>query len=128
VRVFRQRSTLGGMPLVPTPARLKLLQACNQCHSSRVPTFLTSPHRQLHPNTEGTKGNLCRLTLLGSRCLFNLTWYGARVLYGILDTRGVELDHTLVAGLKPCLARDSVACLCAVSYLTVATTASVTCI
>jgi aminopeptidase N len=30
-----------GMPLVPTPARFKLLQACDQWHSSRVSTFLT---------------------------------------------------------------------------------------
>jgi hypothetical protein len=41
-------------PLVPTPARLKLLQACDQWHSSQVSTFLTSPHCKLRPNTEGT--------------------------------------------------------------------------
>jgi hypothetical protein len=41
------------MPLVPTPARLKLLQACDQWHSSRVSPFLTSSHCKLRPNTEG---------------------------------------------------------------------------
>jgi hypothetical protein len=30
-----------GCHWVPTPARLKLLHACDQCHSSRVITFLT---------------------------------------------------------------------------------------
>jgi hypothetical protein len=41
------------MPLVPTPARLKLLQACDQRHSSRTSTFLTSLHCKFRPNTEG---------------------------------------------------------------------------
>jgi hypothetical protein len=40
------------MPLVPTPARF-MLEACDQCHSSRVFTFLTSSHCKLRPNTEG---------------------------------------------------------------------------
>jgi hypothetical protein len=41
------------MPLVPTPARLKLLQACDQWHSSQMSTPLTSSHCKLRPNTEG---------------------------------------------------------------------------
>jgi hypothetical protein len=41
------------MPLVPTPARLKLLQACDQWHSSRKFTPLTGSHCKLRPNTEG---------------------------------------------------------------------------
>jgi hypothetical protein len=45
------------MPLVPTPALLKLLQACDQWHfseSSRAFTSLTGLHCKLLPNTEGT--------------------------------------------------------------------------
>jgi hypothetical protein len=42
------------MPLVSTPARLKLLLACDQCHSSRALTPLTGWHRKLCSNTEGT--------------------------------------------------------------------------
>jgi hypothetical protein len=41
------------MPLVPTPARLKLLQACDQWHSSRMSAPLTGSHCKLRPNTEG---------------------------------------------------------------------------
>jgi hypothetical protein len=43
------------MPLVPTPARLKLFHACDQWHSSRMFTFtpLTGSHCKLRPNTEG---------------------------------------------------------------------------
>jgi hypothetical protein len=40
---------------VPTPARLKLLQACDQWYSSRVSTLLTISHCKSRPNTEGTK-------------------------------------------------------------------------
>jgi hypothetical protein len=40
VRVYRQKFSLSRMPLVPTPARVKLLQACDQSHSSRLSTFL----------------------------------------------------------------------------------------
>jgi hypothetical protein len=37
-------------PLSFTPLlRVKLLQACDQWHSSRVSTFLTSSHCKLHP-------------------------------------------------------------------------------
>ena len=39
--------------LVPTPARLKLLHACDQWHSSRVFTPLTGWHVKFRPNTEG---------------------------------------------------------------------------
>jgi hypothetical protein len=41
------------MPLVPKPARLKLVIACDQWHASRVSTFFTSSHCKLRPNTEG---------------------------------------------------------------------------
>jgi hypothetical protein len=33
---FSDRNSQLRMPLVPTPARLKLLQACDQCHFSGV--------------------------------------------------------------------------------------------
>jgi hypothetical protein len=35
---FFDRNLHSRIPMVPTPARLKLLHACDQCHSSRVPT------------------------------------------------------------------------------------------
>jgi hypothetical protein len=38
---FFDRKLHSRMPLVPTPARLKLLHACDQCHSTRVFTPLT---------------------------------------------------------------------------------------
>jgi kinesin family protein 6/9 len=41
------------MPLVPTPARLKLLHACDQYHSSWVFTPLTGSHCKLCRNTVG---------------------------------------------------------------------------
>jgi hypothetical protein len=42
------------MPLSFTPLlRLKRCQACDQWHSSPVPTFLTSSHCELRANTEG---------------------------------------------------------------------------
>jgi hypothetical protein len=53
---FFDRNLHSTTPLVPTPARLKLVQACEQCHSSRVSTFLTSAHCKLRPNTEGRTG------------------------------------------------------------------------
>ena len=40
------------MPLVPTPARLKLLHACDQWHSSRVSTTSYRYHRKLCRNAE----------------------------------------------------------------------------
>jgi hypothetical protein len=52
VRVFRHKFTLEDV--IGSNARLKLLQACEQWHSSRVSTFLTSSHCKLCPNTEGT--------------------------------------------------------------------------
>jgi hypothetical protein len=54
MRVFRQTFTLSRMPLSFTPLlRLKLLQACDQWHSSRASTFLP-----VHANTEGTKKDM----------------------------------------------------------------------
>jgi hypothetical protein len=53
VRVFGRNVLHSRIPLVPTPARLKLLHACYQWHSSRVSTFLTSSHCKLRPNTKG---------------------------------------------------------------------------
>jgi hypothetical protein len=50
---FFDRYVHSRMPLVPTPARLKLLHVCNQCHSSRGFVPLTGWHRKLRPNTEG---------------------------------------------------------------------------
>jgi hypothetical protein len=50
---FYDRHLHSRMPLVPTPTHLKLLQACDQWHPSRVSTFLTSSRCKLHPNTEG---------------------------------------------------------------------------
>jgi hypothetical protein len=52
VRVFDSKFH-SRMPLGPTPARLKLLKACDQWHSSRVFTPLTGWHRKFRPNTEG---------------------------------------------------------------------------
>jgi hypothetical protein len=52
---FFGRNLHSRMPLVPTPARLKLLHACDQWHSSRKFTFLTSSHCELRPNTEGSQ-------------------------------------------------------------------------
>jgi aryl-alcohol dehydrogenase-like predicted oxidoreductase len=52
---FFDRNSHSRMPVVPTPARLKLLQACDQWHSSQVSTFLTGSHCKLRPNTEGEK-------------------------------------------------------------------------
>ena len=45
------------MPLDPTHVRLKLLQACDQWHSSRSSTFLTGSHCNFRSNTEGTYDN-----------------------------------------------------------------------
>jgi hypothetical protein len=54
VRVFRQEFT-PRMSLSFTPLlHLKRCQACDQWHSSRVSTFLTSSQCKLRPNTEGT--------------------------------------------------------------------------
>jgi len=50
---FFDRNLLSRKPLVPTPARLKLLHACDQWHSSRVFTPLTGCHCKLRANTEG---------------------------------------------------------------------------
>jgi hypothetical protein len=51
---LRQKVVHSRMPLVPTPARLKLLHACGQCHSARMFTPLTGWHGKFRPNTEGT--------------------------------------------------------------------------
>jgi hypothetical protein len=51
---FFDRNFHSRMPLVPTPARLMLLHACDQWHSSRVFAHLTGSHCKLRPNTEGT--------------------------------------------------------------------------
>jgi hypothetical protein len=40
----------------PTPARLKLLHACDQSQASRVFTFLPIDTEKLRPNTEGDWG------------------------------------------------------------------------
>jgi hypothetical protein len=53
VRVFRQ-DLHSMMPLVPAPAHLQLLHACDQCHSSRMFTPRIGWHRKLRPNTEGS--------------------------------------------------------------------------
>jgi hypothetical protein len=55
VRVFRREFCSRGVPLVPTPLflRLKLLHACDQCHSSRKFHSLTGWHCKFRPNTEG---------------------------------------------------------------------------
>jgi hypothetical protein len=50
---FSDRILHSRMPLAPTPARLKLLHACDQWHSSRVFTPLIGWHCKLRPNTEG---------------------------------------------------------------------------
>jgi hypothetical protein len=50
VRVFRQKFTLEDA----IGSHASSEQACDQWHSSRVFTFLTSSHCKLHPNTEGT--------------------------------------------------------------------------
>jgi hypothetical protein len=49
------------MSLVPMPARLKLLQACDHWHSSRVFTPRTGWHCKLRPNTEGLRAVLVAL-------------------------------------------------------------------
>jgi hypothetical protein len=48
---FSDRNLHSRMPLVPTPARLKRVHACGQCHSSRVFTPLTGWNCKLRPNT-----------------------------------------------------------------------------
>jgi hypothetical protein len=56
VRVFRQNFTLedaiGSHAVAPLEA-LSGVFVTDQCHSSRVSTFLTSSHCKLRPNTEG---------------------------------------------------------------------------
>ena len=52
VRIF-DRNLQSRVPLVPTPARLKLLHACDQWHSSRVFNPLIGWHCKLCRNTEG---------------------------------------------------------------------------
>jgi sugar/nucleoside kinase (ribokinase family) len=46
------------MPLVPTCARLKLVHACDQCHSSRMSTASYRCHRKSCRNTEGEVDSL----------------------------------------------------------------------
>jgi hypothetical protein len=48
---FSDRNVHARMPLIPTQDRLKLLYACDQWHSSRVYTFLTSSNCKLRRNT-----------------------------------------------------------------------------
>jgi hypothetical protein len=43
------------MPVVPTPARLKVDHACDQWHSTRVFTHLTGWRRRPFPNTACTR-------------------------------------------------------------------------
>jgi hypothetical protein len=52
VRVF-DRNLHSRMPLVPTHVRLKLFHACDQWHSSRKFTPLTSSHCKFRRNTQG---------------------------------------------------------------------------
>jgi hypothetical protein len=47
------RSVHSRIPLVPMPARLKLLHACDHWHSSRMFTPYTGRHCKFRPNTEG---------------------------------------------------------------------------
>jgi hypothetical protein len=54
---FAGRNLHSRMPLVPTPARLNLLHACDHWHSSRMCTPLTGWHCQLRLNTEGLQSN-----------------------------------------------------------------------
>jgi hypothetical protein len=49
---FSDRDLHSRMPLVPTPARLKLEHACDQWHFSPVSTSYRS-NRKFRPNTEG---------------------------------------------------------------------------
>jgi hypothetical protein len=62
---FSDRDLHSRMSLVPTPAGLKLLQACYQWHSSRAFTPLTGWHCKFRPNTEdgssGQKGKYASL-------------------------------------------------------------------
>jgi hypothetical protein len=57
VRVFRQKFTLEDAiefhAFAPLQASSSTEHACDQWHSSRVSTFLTSSRCKLHPNTEG---------------------------------------------------------------------------
>jgi hypothetical protein len=50
--LFFDRNPYSRMPLVPTPARLKLSHACDQYHSSRASTSYRY-HCNPRPNTEG---------------------------------------------------------------------------
>jgi hypothetical protein len=50
---FSTGSYTRGIPLVPTPARVKALHVCDQCHSSWVSTASYHHHRKLCRNTEG---------------------------------------------------------------------------
>jgi SAM-dependent methyltransferase len=51
---FLERKLHSRMPLVPTPARVKLEHACDQCHSSLVSADTYRYHRKLCRNAEGT--------------------------------------------------------------------------
>jgi hypothetical protein len=69
VRVF-DSNLHSRMPLIPTPLlRLKLLQACDQWHSSRASSFLTSSHCKLRPNTEGQQVEGCNTSAGADGCL-----------------------------------------------------------
>jgi hypothetical protein len=73
------------MPLVATPARLKLLQAYDQWHSSRVSTFLTCSHCNLRPNT--------------LKALAYMDWFDVRgfvILRARIWCSRIRLSHTWV--------------------------------
>ena len=72
------------MPLVPTPALLKLLQACDQWHfseSSRAFTSLTGSHYKFCRNSEGSRTPTATMTshsVLHAHWTDGYTWCGAR--------------------------------------------------
>jgi hypothetical protein len=59
---FRHGVYNRGCLLVTTSARLKLLYACDQCHSSQMFIPLTGWHCELRPNTEGIGRLVCAAT------------------------------------------------------------------
>jgi hypothetical protein len=113
VRVFRQKSIIGGMPLVPTPARLN----CSLQASRRVtngiplgcPRFYTGLHCKLRPNPEGTYEtsmialNACQKWSTDGGCLQSFCKDGSMrtVIVCGHEFGSKMLSDLTIAGLKP---------------------------
>jgi hypothetical protein len=95
------------MPLDPIPARLKLLYARDQWHSSRLFTPLTGWHCTFCPNTEGF-GALKRAIVTGQYHKASGSYYGGsgerepslQVLRGFVDRRFNTKKHSTDQGRR----------------------------